>query len=574
MIAMIRSLAGKDLRRLVLPIGLMMLDAFISMVFYGVFYFLLVDLLRASLSLEQLGRYTLILAAAFLLRCAAASVGYTLYHVTGSRIIHAMRISLGNHLRNLYLGYFTKSSMGHLLGVMTNDIADFEQVITHYLGDLIKTAFLTVYLVAVAFWLDYRLALVQLAFIAVGILVLQLANRVIARLGARKRQVIGRVISRIVEYVAGIKVFKAFNQTGSRFERLEQSFRAFKRESIILEAGIAPFAMTFAILADLGFPLVMFCGAGLLLSASLSRETFLIFLIQSLALSSILKAFSAQYHEFRYFELAARRLAAVYAQPQITFAAEAAAPAGCDIEFRGVDFAYEPGKPVLKKLSFTAAPGSVTALIGSSGSGKTTITSLIARFWDVTAGAILLGGQDIRRLHPDQLLAKIGMVFQDVYLLNDTIYNNIKIGRPDASREDILRAAEAAHCREFIERLPDGFDTMVGEGGSTLSGGEKQRLSIARAMLKDAPVLLLDEATASLDADNEHEIQQSLWRLRAGKTVVVIAHRLDTIRDADQIIVLADGEISEQGCHADLMARGGAYHRMVTELEKAKNWQL
>ncbi|EGO62786.1 ABC transporter ATP-binding protein [Acetonema longum] len=574
MIGTIRLLLGKDIRRLWPPIGLMMLDALISMVFYGVLYLLILDLMNATFSLHKLGLYTLVLLAAFLLRCAATATGYTMYHVLGSDIIKTMRLNLGNHLKNLYLGYFDKNSMGHLLGVMTHDVADFERVITHYMGDLIKAVFLSVYLVAVAFWIDYRLALVQLTFILGGLLILWAASRVVTRLGIRKRRVIGQVVSRIVEYISGIRVFKAFNQTGSRFQRLEQSFRSFKRESIILEAGIAPFVMVFAILADLGFPLVMISGAGLLLEQTLTKELFVIFLIQSLALSNVLKAFSGQYHEFRYFELAARRLVDTYARPEIGFAAEALPPERYDIEFRDVSFAYEPGTPVLKNIRFVAKEGTTTALVGSSGSGKTTVTSLIARFWDVTSGRIFIGGRDIRDLNPDRLLAKISMVFQDVYLLNDTIYNNIKIGAPDAGREEVIRAAELAHCRQFIEKLPGGFDTLVGEGGSTLSGGEKQRLSIARAIIKNAPIVLLDEATASLDADNEHEIHRSLQQLTTGKTVVVIAHRLNTIRDADQIIVLEEGGIAEKGSHRELLAGGGAYCRMVGTLAAAKSWKI
>ena len=241
------------------------------------------------------------------------------------------------------------------------------------------------------------------------------------------------------------------------------------------------------------------------------------------------------------------------------------------IKFDNVSFAYEKDKPVLKNISFEAKQGTTTALVGSSGSGKTTVTNLIARFWDCQSGVITIDGVDIRKVYPEELLTNISMIFQDVYLVNDTIENNIKLGKPDATREEVIEAAKNANCHKFITELENGYDTVVGEGGSTLSGGEKQRISIARALLKDTPIILLDEATASLDADNEYEIRKSLNKLIENKTVITIAHKLNTIRNYDHIIVMSDGIIEEKGTHEELMENKGRYYHMYTEMKKVKN---
>ena len=245
-----------------------------------------------------------------------------------------------------------------------------------------------------------------------------------------------------------------------------------------------------------------------------------------------------------------------------------------DVSFSHVNFAYEKNVPVLHDVSFSVKPGTTTALVGPSGSGKTTIISLISRFWDVSKGSITIGGSDIREQSPDVLTGKMAIVFQDVYLLHDTIANNIRVGKPGASMEEIIAVAKAAQCHEFISALPDGYDTMVGEGGNTLSGGEKQRISIARALIKNAPIVLLDETTSSLDADNEKEIHKALDALMKDKTVIVIAHRLNTIIGADQILVLDKGIISERGNHKELLAQNGWYARMISEQTKAREWSI
>jgi len=313
-------------------------------------------------------------------------------------------------------------------------------------------------------------------------------------------------------------------------------------------------------------------GTYALLGGNIDEKTLITFLIISLSLTNVLKALSTQYPEYRVLKLAAEKIKATYARKPLEYIRDHVEFENFDIEFKDVSFAYEKEKAVLSDISFKTKDGTTTALVGPSGSGKTTITSLIARFWDHDRGLITIGGRNISEISPDYLLSHMSVVFQEVYLLNDTIYNNIKLGRPDASHEDVIRAAKLANCHDFINNLKDQYDTMVGEGGSTLSGGEKQRISIARAILKDAPIILLDEATASLDADNEIEIQKSLGKLTERKTVIVIAHKLNTIVNSDQIIVLNDGKIEEIGTHEQLLKNKKRYFNMYKEQEEAKGW--
>lgn len=296
------------------------------------------------------------------------------------------------------------------------------------------------------------------------------------------------------------------------------------------------------------------------------------FMLMSLALSALLIAFEHSYNLLKELKLATSNLEQAFDTKPLSYKEEKVKLSHFDITFENVDFSYNQQTDVLHNISFHAPEGSTTALIGPSGSGKSTVANLIARFWDVTKGCVRIGGQDIRELNPDGLLHYISEVFQENTLLSDTIYNNIKAGREDATEQEVIAAAKAAHCHEFIERLPNGYQTHLAEGGNTLSGGEKQRIAIARAILKDAPILLLDESTASLDADNEAKINQALDRLMKGKTVFVIAHRLNTIQNADQIIVLNQGRIEETGTHEELLRKKGHYYEMVQEQQKAREW--
>jgi ATP-binding cassette subfamily B protein len=314
-------------------------------------------------------------------------------------------------------------------------------------------------------------------------------------------------------------------------------------------------------------------GSWLYLNGQLSLLLFLAFLVLGLRFYLPIQMLADVNVLLREMEVSIERTSRLLATPPLPVPDKSVKANSFTVEFQNVSFSYGE-KPVLKNISFTAPERSITALVGPSGSGKTTIINLIARFWDVESGAVLIGGADIRQMKPETLLSYITMVFQDVYLFHDTILNNIRFGKPSATDTEVIAAAKAARCHEFIERLSEGYHTLVGEGGSTLSGGEKQRLSIARAILKDAPIVLLDEATASLDPENEALIQEAVNVLVATKTLIIIAHRLSTITTADQILVLDEGRLVEQGSHYQLLARKGLYQRFWQERQQAKSWQV
>ena len=567
----IKTLSGKEFKRLKKPVFLLVIDSLFYMINYMMFYFTIVDLITETFTLNKIIVYTAIMIVANTVRYLFNRVGYTGIQSQGARIIQDLRLRMGDHLRNLNLGYFNKHNIGNVINIITNDLQDFEHVLTHSTSELIKFGILSVYLLLVTFAISPILGILQILIAAAGAIFIVLGMKKSSRIALKKKHTMDNVVSRMVEYISGMELFKSYNLAGEKFKRLKDSFNDLKKESINTEIALAPYILIFQLTVDISFALLLLASTQFFISGSINKIMFFSYIIIGLSLSNILKAFSGQYVFFQYMKLATDKLINVYNEKEISYEFEVMPFKNYDIKFENVSFSYEKDKPVLKNISFEAKQGTSTALVGSSGSGKTTVTNLIARFWDCQSGIISIDGTDITKIYPEELLTNISMIFQDVYLVNDTIENNIKLGKPDATHEEVGKAAKNASCHEFITELKNSYDTVVGEGGSTLSGGEKQRISIARALLKDTPIILLDEATASLDADNEHEIRKSLDKLIKNKTVITIAHKLNTIKNYDQIIVMSDGIIEEMGTHEELMKNKKRYYEMYTEMKKAQS---
>ena len=567
----IKTLSGKEFKRLKKPVFLLVIDSLFYMMNYMMFYFTIVDLITETFTLNKIIVYTVIMIAANTVRYLFNRVGYTGIQSQGARIIQDLRLRMGDHLRNLNLGYFNKHNIGNVINIITNDLQDFEHVLTHSTSELIKLGILSVYLLLVTFAISPILGILQILIAAAGAIFIVLGMKKSSKIALKKKHTMDDVVSRMIEYISGMELFKSYNLAGEKFKRLKDSFNDLKKESINTEIALAPYILIFQLTVDISFALLLLASTQFFISGSINKIMFFSYIIIGLSLSNILKAFSGQYVFFQYMKLATDKLINVYNEKEISYEFKVMPFKNYDIKFENVSFSYEKDKPVLKNISFEAKQGTSTALVGSSGSGKTTVTNLIARFWDCQSGIISIDGTDITKIYPEELLTNISMIFQDVYLVNDTIENNIKLGKPDATHEEVVKAAKDASCHEFVTELENSYDTVVGEGGSTLSGGEKQRISIARALLKDTPVILLDEATASLDADNEHEIRKSLDKLIKNKTVITIAHKLNTIKNYDQIIVMSDGIIEEKGTHEELMKNRKRYYEMYTEMKKAQS---
>ena len=567
----IKTLSGKEFKRLKKPVFLLVIDSLFYMMNYMMFYFTIVDLITETFTLNKIIVYTVIMIVANTVRYLFNRVGYTGIQSQGARIIQDLRLRMGDHLRNLNLGYFNRHNIGNVINIITNDLQDFEHVLTHSTSELIKLGILSVYLLLVTFAISPILGILQILIAAAGAIFIVLGMKKSSRIALKKKHTMDNVVSRMVEYISGMELFKSYNLAGEKFKRLKDSFNDLKKESINTEIALAPYILIFQLTVDISFALLLLASTQFFISGSINKIMFFSYIIIGLSLSNILKAFSGQYVFFQYMKLATDKLINVYNEKEISYEFEVMPFKNYDIKFENVSFSYEKDKPVLKNISFEAKQGTSTALVGSSGSGKTTVTNLIARFWDCQSGIISIDGTDITKIYPEELLTNISMIFQDVYLVNDTVENNIKLGKPDATHEEVVKAAKDASCHEFITELENSYDTVVGEGGSTLSGGEKQRISIARALLKDTPIILLDEATASLDADNEHEIRKSLDKLIKNKTVITIAHKLNTIKNYDQIIVMSDGIIEEKGTHEELMKNRKHYYEMYTEMKKAQS---
>ena len=572
MLHTIQKLIGKSKKELYFPIFLMCIDSLGSMALYFVLYLTVLDLFFGTLTMNKIGIYTLACLLGVIYRIIVYRKSYLLCFERAFNVTGQFRIKLADHFRKLSLGYFNQNSTGYLINTMTNDMGSFEGVLSHALSFLMKTVTLCGLILVGTFFINWKLALAECVVLLFAVPLLRWGNRLVEQLGTKKRTMTARMVSTVMEYIKGIKIFKAHNMTSTHFERLLESLEKVRKISVQIECQMAPPTAIYSILVNFLMPLVLLGGSYLLLGGQISNESFIAFLIMSMAISGLLISFEHYYIMLKDLKLAADNLEKAMSHAPLPYQDDSFTLEQYDVAFQKVCFSYDNGEEVLHHISFTAPEGSVTALIGPSGSGKSTVANLIARFWDVSSGVITIGGRDIRELEPDRLLQSISAVFQENTLLSDTILNNIRVGKPDATMEEVIVAAKAACCHDFISKLPDGYNTVLAEGGASLSGGEKQRIAIARAILKNAPILLLDESTASLDAYNEDRINRALDHLMKGKTVFVIAHRLNTIQNADQIILLNNGNIEEIGTHLELLKKRGHYYTMIQEQEKAKVW--
>lgn len=483
------------------------------------------------------------------------------------------RMELGDVLKRVSLGYFAKNNLGDILAALTTELSTLElqsmKMVDAVVNGYIQVA---VILLCVAVFCPPA-ALVAL----IGVLVSAFALRGIGRQSARTAPVSHRAQEALsgaaVEYIHGLPVVKSFGQDGVSVQRFRDACRDNKAIRIKNEFGFVPWnCLHLFALRAASVGLVLTAGQQALVG-TLPLPYFLMIALFSFTIFGSVEVINDATHILSVTDSVLDRLEELEQTDFIDKGGKEVVPERFDVALSHVSFGYG-GREVLHDVSFTAPQGTTTAIVGPSGSGKSTICNLVARFYDVNAGSVSVDGHDVREFTCESLLKNISMVFQTVYLFHDTVENNIKFGCPDATHEQVVAAAKAACCHDFISALPNGYDTVIGEGGSTLSGGEKQRISIARAILKDAPIVILDEATASVDPENEHLIQQALSALTKGKTILTIAHRLATIQSADQILVVEDGRIVQRGTHDELMAQGGLYRRFIEIREQAEGWRL
>ncbi len=483
------------------------------------------------------------------------------------------RLAIGEAMKRVSLGYFQQVDTGNILNSITTGLHSLEnmgmRMIDSFVGGYLN--FLCIFLCLLYF--SPIVSLIALAGAALSFLFLLLVSGHSAKNAPVSAKAGRDLTAATLEYARGLPVVKSFGQSGASIAAMEQACRDSRDICLKIEWGFIP-SNCLHLLA-LKISAVAMAGAAcfLTLSGEMSFPLMLMFVFFSFSIFGGLESISDSAHVLGVIDTAMDQLDALRDGNYIDADGKEISLDRYDIEFCNVDFGYDK-RTVLKNISFTIPEKSSTAIVGPSGSGKTTICNLIARFYDVKSGSILVGGHDLREFTCDSLLKNISMVFQNVYLFHDTIMNNIRFGKPDASDEEVYAAAKAARCHEFIKALPNGYDTVVGEGGGTLSGGEKQRISIARAMLKDAPIVILDEATASVDPENEHLIQEAISELTHGKTIITIAHRLATIQNADQILVVDKGTIAQKGTHEQLLNQQGIYQEFIRVRERVEGWNL
>lgn len=536
-------------------------------------YLLVSDLYAGGVLQGHLWIYIVGMAAAVLLilfsyRWVYGATYYATYKESSVR-----RISLAEKLRKLPLSFFGKRDLSDLTTTIMADCTTLEQSFSHWIPEFFGSMISTVIVAVCLFISDWRLALAALWVLPVSLAIVAFSGKVQNYFTRRQTEAKLAVAEGIQEALETMRDLKSNNAEEKYLEGLDKKIDLQEKRMIASELGSALFVVPAGMILKLGIGTVALVGGMLLASNAITVLTFFMYLLVVSRLYDPLSSSLQNLAAIISTNIPIERMNEIETYPVQPGTAELKTD-GYDIVFDNVSFAYNTGEQVLSGVSFTAKQGEVTALIGPSGGGKSTAARLAARFWDADSGKITLGGTDVKNVDPEKLLSAYSIVFQDVTLFNNTVMENIRIGRQNATDEEVLAAAREAQCDEFVEKLPEGYQTMIGENGSALSGGERQRISIARALLKDSPVILLDEATASLDAENETHIQRAISRLVKGKTVLIIAHRMRTVEGADKLVLLKDGKVAEQGSPEELLAKGGIYAKMCKLQQQSGEWRI
>ena len=492
---------------------------------------------------------------------------------TGYCMVAEKRIHIGDRLRYIPMGYFNKNSIGNITAIVTTTLGDVENSATRVLVSVLGGFFNSVALVIILLVFDWRIGLIATIGVLLYLAAAELALRKSARLSGVRQHTQESLVESVLEYIQGMGIVKAFGIEKDSTQSIDSAIKASCRDNLKLTKASVPYDALKQVVVRVFSVLLLLTSIYFWLNGSLSLAYGVILVIASFMVFNDLENAGNMASLLQMLAASMDMANSIDDTPVMDEKGADVVPVSSEIIFDNVDFSYADRK-ILDHVSFTIPAGTTTAIVGPSGSGKTTMCNLIARFWDVDAGRITVGGKDVRDFKLDSLMKNISMVFQNVYLFADSIENNIKFGCPDATHEQVIEAAKKACCHEFISALPDGYDTLIGEGGGTLSVGEKQRISIARAILKNAPIIILDEATSSVDPENEEELQRAIAELTHDKTIIMIAHRLKTVRGADQILVLDDSHIVQSGTHAELIQQKGLYADFVSARQEAIGWKL
>lgn len=543
----------------------------------GLLLMLVMQLLQPLLGIEadgpSLKLYSVLCIGLLIIIFLTHYVQYRCTYIAAYAESAQRRIGLAEKLRTLPLSFFGKRDLSDLTTTMMSDCSDLERVFAYTIPQIFGTAISCLIVCLCLFFIDWRMALAILSPFILAIIVLIGSKRLQNRMDLKKMQSKLDAADSIQEFLESIRDLQANNQEEEYLAGLDQKLEKIVHTSIRYEMTSGLMITSAQMILRFGFPVTVLVGTLLLSQGHLSLFLFLMFLVTASRIYDPLSGVMMQLSEIFNAMLQLQRMKAIEKEPEQTGTTQYSTK-GYDISFSHVGFSYQDGEDVLTDVTFTAKQGEVTALVGPSGGGKSTTAKLAARFWDIQKGSITIGGTDISKIDPETLLKDYAIVFQDVVLFNDTIMGNIRLGRKDATNEEILAAARAAQCDEFVQQLPEGYQTVVGENGSTLSGGERQRISIARALLKNAPVVLLDEATSSLDVENETSLQTALSALLKEKTVLIIAHRMRTVMGADHVVVLADGHVAEEGTPKQLLDQGRIFRHMVELQQESSNWKI